>query len=499
MAAPVTLRTRAYRWMGQFKTNHPIAAKAIRAAVPVVSGGLGAAADILMSYGVPRESLAVSVPAAVAIGESIRSRISLRIRIEELKGAGEGADVKQIKKQLQSSQEYNEFLTNELEAMKEKVGAAEGAGIRYETVEELGRGAQAIVLLVKDRAVNQPRVLKVPALGDAIRYYRGNLKMFLSRFKAEAANLSKLEHPNIVKIYHFDEMDLKTYVQITGEDINPQEVDGIEKFPFILMEYVKGENLGSKLAEESRKGYSGFPLSFAADIIRSLVDALEEMKNKSVIHRDFKTENIVLTSSGPKLIDFGIARGVEGAGTVLGSAMGSPGYMSPEQMGAEVEAYMERKLGHKVQVSWKSDLYGLGATLWELITGKPPYEGLEKFTDVLTLPLPSIERNLHERSDRLVMDLDRLLESIDPMGERDDIRQFKMDLQVAQSEVLGGINRIIKKTMNHDPAKRYNELREFQKDLSQVIAANERYQHGLDRFLKLGSMAYSATAVIKQP
>ena len=472
----------------------------VRYGIPILALGGGVVADYFLQCNSLEATAALSALVCGGTAEAGVRSVRGNLRIAGLQASGGTGEIEQLRKRADDLEAYNRYLDDQLKTAKSQIGISEKAGVRYDAVKELGRGAQAIVLLVLDHALKQPRVLRVPALGEAMRYFRGNLRRFLDRFRAEAENLSKMKHPNIVEFYDFNEMDLKTYLQLTGENINSQDLEGIEKFPYIVMEYVEGQNLRTKLGEFERIGLKGFPLSYAVGIMLDLIPALEEMKAKNVIHRDFKTENIVLTTAGlTKLIDFGIARGVMGAGTVLGSAMGSPGYMSPEQMGAEVLTYLEHKLGRKVEVTWKSDLYGAGATLWELITGRLPFENLERFTDILELPMPRIEAALHEMQDDLVMDLDGILERVDPMQQNDDLRQFEMDLVVLQRGLIGRLQKVFKKTLAIDPAKRYESLEDLENDLNQIRAENDRYKRDLEQFLRFTSPVYAATQVAPMP
>ena len=315
-------------------------------------------------------------------------------------------------------------------------------------------------------------------------------------------------------------MTLEAYMALTGEKIDPQALqkEGVDKIPFIVMERVKGTSLESKLAEMKREGYKGFPLSQAASKMLKLCSALMETKTKDVTHRDLKPANVVLTPDGElKLLDFGIARGLKGSGTTVGVPMGTPGYMAPEQMGERVQLLVEKKLGRSFEVSPVSDLHGAGAILWEMLTLEQPFTAAQKVWDLayndprsfenkmreglqaLGMPAPKIEDKLGEGQDRLLMDLDMLLERIDPRGVNHELRQSQMELKVLQKNILFRLQKVFNKTMDVDPRKRYNDLEEMKKDLLQILEDNESYQAGLRKLARSGSLAFETTAVQSDP
>jgi len=502
----VSWASRAYRRVTGFLQK-----PAARIGLPLASAGLATGAYAYLQYEL-ESSAALVAAAGLVVGEVIARGIRSHVN---------PARVQELERHLRNRDEQITYLGRELEESRKGVVSA-GAGLRYDLVEPLGRGAQAIVLLVKDRAVNQLRVLKVPSLDEALRYYPGNLKRFMNMVRVEAENLCKLDHSNIVKFFHYDEMTLEAYMALTGEKIDPRALqkEGVDKIPYIVMERVKGTSLESKLAEMKREGYKGFPLSQAVSKMLKLCSALKETKTKDVTHRDLKPANVVLTPDVDvelKLLDFGIARGLKGSGTTVGMPMGTPGYMAPEQMGEKVQLLVEKKLGTSFEVSPVSDLYGAGAILWEMLTLEQPFTAAQRVWDLayndprslqnkmreglqaLGIPVPKIEDKLGEGQDRLLTDLDMLLERIDPRGVNHELRQFQMELKVLQKNILFRLQKVFNKTMDVDPRKRYNDLEEMKKDLLQILEDNESYQAGLRKLARSGSLAFETTAVQSDP
>ncbi|MFN3487128.1 MAG: protein kinase domain-containing protein, partial [Planctomycetota bacterium] len=163
----------------------------------------------------------------------------------------------------------------------------------------------------------------------------------LERFLREARVAAKLVHPNIVQIY---------------------DIGAEGRLRYLVMEYVEGRTLKDLLAERGR-----LDVPSALRIARSVVRALQFAHERGIIHRDIKPANILLDRQGRvRILDFGLAKSLtEGGGLTAGGAMiGTPCYMSPEQAFAAPE-----------EVDARADLYSLGAVLYEMLTGRPPFEG----------------------------------------------------------------------------------------------------------------------------
>jgi serine/threonine protein kinase len=160
-----------------------------------------------------------------------------------------------------------------------------------------------------------------------------------ARFRAEAEAVARLQHPNIVQVF---------------------EVGEHEGRPFFSLEFVDGGSLQGRL-----DGTPQAPAEAAA-LVRTLARAMHAAHEKGVVHRDLKPANVLLAADGtPKVTDFGLAKSLDEEGhTQTGEIMGTPSYMAPEQAG-----------GDKRQIGPTTDVYALGAILYELLTGRPPFRG----------------------------------------------------------------------------------------------------------------------------
>ena len=221
----------------------------------------------------------------------------------------------------------------------------------YEILEELGRGGMGVVYRARQVRLDRPCALKMILGGAHARPEAA------ARFLAEAQAIARLQHPNIVQIHHIG------------------EADGL---PFFELEYIDGGSLDKTL--------DGTPWAArrAAGLVELLAGAVAEAHRLGIVHRDLKPGNILLTADGtPKITDFGLAKslGTDSGLTATDSIMGSPSYMAPEQAAGQTK-----------QLGPPADVYALGATLYELLTGRPPFRGatiLETLEQVKTVePVP---------------------------------------------------------------------------------------------------------------
>ncbi|TME14879.1 MAG: hypothetical protein E6I70_14660 [Chloroflexi bacterium] len=204
---------------------------------------------------------------------------------------------------------------------------------RFVVESELGRGAMGVVYKGFHPGLEVPIAIKV--LGDT---YSKDAS-FRRRFQREAAAIAALNHPGIVRVYDFDEDQASL---------------------FIVMEFVEGKSLRTLLAEGGK-----LPIPQALDIFQQLLSAVGAAHSRNIIHRDMKPDNVVISNLGKaKVMDFGIAKMLEDTGALTGadSIIGTPTYMSPEQVKGE-------------PIDQRSDIYAMGAMLYELLHGQPPFGG----------------------------------------------------------------------------------------------------------------------------
>ncbi|MFV1958208.1 MAG: protein kinase [Planctomycetota bacterium] len=211
----------------------------------------------------------------------------------------------------------------------------------YSIVERIGGGAMGTVYKAIHRGLGKPVAIKI------LRRDLARDPVQTERLREEAKILASLDHPNIVRALD------------AGESAG---------FPFVVMEYVEGESLKDRVA---RRG--PFREVEALRIVRAIADALERARRMGVVHRDVKPGNIVLSRQGvPKLMDLGLAKGPVDQGlTQYGATVGTPQFISPEQ------AQDPRR------ANTRSDIYSLGATLYAMLTGRPPFRG-STLAEVLT-------------------------------------------------------------------------------------------------------------------
>lgn len=219
-------------------------------------------------------------------------------------------------------------------------------GDRYEIGEVIGRGGMAEVHEGRDLRLGRRVAIKI------LRPDLAKDPAFQARFRREAQSAASLNHPNIVAVYD------------TGQDTLQPEGDNGEPavvVPYIVMEYVDGMTLRQLLASGRRL----LP-ERALEITAGILSALDYAHRHGIVHRDIKPANVMLTRTGDvKVMDFGIARAINDAGSTMTSAsavMGTAQYLSPEQARGEV-------------VDARSDLYSTGVVLFELLTGRPPFTG----------------------------------------------------------------------------------------------------------------------------
>src|SRR5262249_32345755 len=259
----------------------------------------------------------------------------------------------------------------------------------YELLEEIGRGGQGVVFRARQKSLNRIVALKVIRLGQWAS------KVHLRRFRLEAEAAARLEHPGIVPIHEVGERDGSCYFS---------------------MKFIEGGQLDQMVRRT--------PMSVrqAAELIAKVARTVHYAHEHGILHRDIKPGNILLDKSGePHLTDFGLARLLDAQSSVTRTidVLGTPSYMAPEQAA-----------GEHTKVSKATDVYGLGAVLYQLLTGQPPFAGGTTYETI------------------------RLLRDTEPRQPR--LLNPKIDRDLAT---------ICLKSLEKDPQRRYSSALAFAEDL----------------------------------
>lgn len=264
-------------------------------------------------------------------------------------------------------------------------------GNRYEIIEKVGSGGMATVYKARDTILN--RYVAVKVLRDEFT----TDEEFIKRFNTEAQSAARLTHPNIVSVFD------------VGQEYN---------IYYIVMELIQGKTLKQIILEEG-----ALPWKWTVNIAIQICSALEMAHKNGIVHRDIKPHNIIITEDGiAKVTDFGIAKAVSNSTiTAFGTTIGSVHYFSPEHArGGYTDA--------------KSDLYSLGVVMYEMITGKVPFDA--------DTPVSVALKHMQE-------------EPVEPIQ--------------LNSRVPVAVNQIILKAMKKDTGLRYGSATEMMKDLSMAL------------------------------
>jgi serine/threonine-protein kinase len=271
----------------------------------------------------------------------------------------------------------------------------------YQLLARLGSGAMATVY--KARQLSLDRLVAVKVLPQK---YTKNPE-FVDRLYAEGRAAAKLNHPNIV---------------------GALDVGQAGEFHYFVMEYVEGHTVFDHITQHGR-----YDETHALKLMLQVANALEHAHNQGFIHRDVKPKNIMITADGVvKLADMGLARAVsdrEAAEAEQGKAFGTPYYISPEQIRGEVD------------VDYRADIYGFGATLYHMITGRVPFNG----------PNPSAVMHQHLKAELVPPDH-------------------------INNELSRGVAEIVEVAMSKDRNQRYLSTADLVQDLQSVLEAEPPYQ-----------------------
>ena len=267
---------------------------------------------------------------------------------------------------------------------------------KYRMIRKIASGGMGVVFLAKHKVMNSYRALKV--LPDSMRQNKNNC---FERFIREARIASEIRHPNIVGV-----MDV--------------EIDPMKAVSYIVMEFIDGGTLRHIL-----KAQQTLPEIQALFIVREIAEALNVIEKHKIVHRDIKPDNIMFTRSGEvKLADLGIAKTADEDVNLTKTNMmlGTPAYLSPEQ----IEACKD--------VDIRSDIYSLGATLYEMLTGSAPYAG----------------KNLYDIFQKMISET-----IVDPRKKN--------------PHVSPATARIVMKMLHKNPARRYQTPQELLEALDAVL------------------------------
>jgi serine/threonine-protein kinase len=231
----------------------------------------------------------------------------------------------------------------------------------YELHEEIGRGGMGVVYRATQKSLGRTVALKMLLRRDLAS------PADLARFRSEAEAAARLDHPGIVSIF---------------------EVGECEGHPFYSMQFVEGTTLSRRLAA------GRLPPREAAALLAKVADAVQAAHDRGVLHRDLKPSNILIDALGePHVSDFGLAKRLEGDASVThtGAILGTPCYMSPEQAA-----------GSRGDVGPTSDVWSLGAILYQMLTGRPPFQAATPMDTLLAVleSDPPVPRSLERGVDR---------------------------------------------------------------------------------------------------
>ena len=367
----------------------------------------------------------------------------LRVEVEKLLAADEN-----------SGAQFEDFSFVSARNLKEKIG-------RYKILREIGAGGMGTVYLAEREDLAQKVALKIIRRG-------ANSDVVLRRFRKEQEILAALEHANIARLLDVGLSD--------------------EGLPFLAMEYVEGSDLLAYCAENN------LSLDAKLKLFRKICNAVAYAHSRLIVHRDLKPSNILVNSKGePKLLDFGISKllsenNTEEKGTVTSFGMLTPNYASPEQFRGE-------------SVSTAADVYSLSVILYELLTGKLPYD---------------VENRRYEEVARIVCETN-------PQKPSDILTQSRKDAETGGAAVRatdkgrfsgaqktkdkgrnlkGDIDNILLKALRKEPERRYSSVEKFSDDLRRhleglpVTARRDTFSYRAEKFVRRNRFAVASSGLI---
>ncbi|MGE5322332.1 MAG: serine/threonine-protein kinase [Actinomycetota bacterium] len=269
---------------------------------------------------------------------------------------------------------------------------------RYEILAEVGRGAMGAVFRARDPRIDRIVAIKTIAVPETDA---GKMEQYRQRFFREAQAAGRLSHPGIVTIFDVEE-------------------DGPTDTPFIVMEYAAGRTLNDFVAQSPGKK---LPPAVVLDLVAQIASALDYAHSAGIVHRDIKPGNIIVTPEGhTKIMDFGIARTALSELTVPGHVLGTPAYMSPEQINGK-------------PLDGRSDIFSLGVIAYWLLVGVKPFDA-ESVTELCVQIAAKEPRPATEACTGLNADYDYVLARAlakEPERRYQKAREFAADLQDLRS------------------------------------------------------------------
>lgn len=260
---------------------------------------------------------------------------------------------------------------------------------RYQIEKELGKGAMGVVYLGKDPKIG--RIVAIKTMALAQEFEPDELEDVKQRFFREAETAGRLNHPNIVTMYD------------AGEE---------HDLAFIAMEFLKGKDLAPYVKPDTL-----LELPKVIDIVIKVAEALDYAHSQNVVHRDIKPANIMyeMETASVKVTDFGIARITDSSKTKTGMVLGTPSYMSPEQLSGK-------------KVEGQSDLFSLGVMTYQMTTGQLPFTG-----DSMATLMFKIANELHASASTINPAISQCLSDIiDRMLEKDTERRYARGSEIAK-------------------------------------------------------------------
>ncbi len=286
---------------------------------------------------------------------------------------------------------------------------------RYEIIDKVGSGGMADVYKAKDHRLNRFVAVKV------LRQEYSSDAKFVAKFRAEAQSVAGLSHPNIVNVY---------------------DVDEDENYNYIVMELVEGITLKKFIEKKGR-----LDVNEAVGIAVQIAQGMEAAHDNHIIHRDIKPQNIIISKEGKvKVTDFGIAKAAT-SNTITSNAMGSVHYISPEQARG---GYSDEK----------SDIYSLGVTMYEMLSGNVPFEG----DSTVAVALSHIQEEaipLHELDPEIPMSLSKIVRKC--MQKKPELRYLNAaaliaDLKRAVNEPDGEYVKLESMVVDPSPTKKISDI-----------------------------------------